>query len=494
MKMELQIKGVYKRFPGVLALKDVNIVAQSGKILGLIGVNGAGKSTLMNVLGGVFPADEGEILIGGEVKHIHSAKDAENSGIGFIHQEPIIFEALTVRENVFINNLKTNKWGMVDYKGMDKLCKEYLTMLGCEVKPELRADKISIGDKQMVEIARALTTGGKILLFDEPTSSLSMKEKDRLFNVIKKLKEDGRIIIYISHFLDEIEELCDDVVVLRDGAVVLDAMMKNTGRSEILNNMIGGSVTSLEDLPHVSSEEVLFEARNIQRGNITKNVSFQLHKGEVVGVWGLMGSGRTELFRTLMGLDSMDSGEVFISVHSHLQKISPKAALIHVGYITENRHADGLLLPWTLWQNTTLPSLNRFRKKGLHFMDVKREKCETEDFIKRLRIAAPNVETKVEQLSGGNQQKVIMAKWLLRKPSIYLMDEPTRGVDVGAKADIHKMILQLAAEGAAVMIISSEIEEISAVSDRVVILNKGEIVAQVPRSEISKDRLMSYCG
>jgi|AGTN01.3.fsa_nt_gi ABC-type sugar transport system, ATPase component len=493
MKSELQIQGVYKRFPGVLALNNVSISAQSGRILGLIGVNGAGKSTLMNVLGGVFPQDEGKILIDGKITDIHNTKDAEKAGIGFIHQEPIIFDALSVRENIFINNLKTNKLGFVDKKGMDNECREYLELLGSRVKPDTRADKISIGDKQMVEIARALSTGGGILLFDEPTSSLSFKERDHFFEVIRKLRDSGRIIIYISHFLDEVEALCDDIVVLRDGGVVLSKTVGNVTRDEILSNMIGGRISLLNDTQRIKSDVILFEAKNIRRGTIIKDVSFKLHKGEVVGVWGLMGSGRTELFRTLLGLDSMDSGDIFVSARDSLKKISPKHLLKYCGYVTENRHEDGLLLPWSVWRNITLPNMKFFHNKGLRFMNVKKEKAASEEYVAKLKVVTPSIETRVEQLSGGNQQKVIMTKWLLRKPAIFFLDEPTRGVDVGAKADIHKMIRELANEGTTVLMVSSEIEEISAVSDRVIVMNKGKLVAEVQRGDISKNKLMSYC-
>ena len=493
----LQIQDVCKYFPGVKALQNVSIEAVGGEITGLIGVNGAGKSTLMNILGGVHPATSGKILINGKEAIINRPQDAEKYGIGFIHQEPVMFNYMTVAENISISRLK----GAVSYRELNNIAKKYLGMMGCDIKPKTKVADLPIGDRQMVEIARALSTGGKILLFDEPTASFAYKEKDRLFEVIRGLRDDGAVIFFISHFLDEVEELTDKTVVLRDGKVVITGNTKDIPRSEILNNMVGGHVANVESREDKVFGDVVFKAENLTAGKAPNDVSFELRKGEIVGVWGLMGSGRTELFRTIYGLDKASKGKVYIRTEeegkpSELRPVHFDDVREYCGYVTEARHDDGLFLPWTIWENMAAPNLKSYVKKALGFipvLDFKKQRADSEVFVKKLNVKTPNIYVKLEQLSGGNQQKVIMAKWLMRKPTVFFLDEPTRGVDVGAKAEIHQMIKELADEGTACMVVSSEIEEIATLSDRVIVLNRGRIVADVDKSEINKELLMSYC-
>ncbi|MDR1579529.1 MAG: sugar ABC transporter ATP-binding protein [Synergistaceae bacterium] len=485
----LRIENVSKQFPGVKALSDVTMEAYGGEITGLIGVNGAGKSTLMNILGGVYPATAGRILVDGDEIHIHSPQDAERHGIGFIHQEPLMFNYMTVAENISISKMR----GVVSYREINAAAAKYLAMMGCDIKPTARVGRLPIGDRQMVEIARALSTGGMILLFDEPTASFAYKEKERLFEVIRNLKAQGSVIFFISHFLDEVEELTDKTIVLRDGQVALQGNTKEIKRSDILRNMVGGDISKLDD-DYVSNEErVVFRIKGLSAGHAPRNVDLELRRGEIVGLWGLMGSGRTELMRTIYGLDRADAGEVMIETGGELKNISFDKVRNFCGYVTEARHDDGLFLPWSIWENIAAPNLKSFLNLGGITLDFKAQRRAAEEYASKLNVKARGVDVKMEALSGGNQQKVIMAKWLLRNPMVFLLDEPTRGVDVGAKAEIHRMIKTLSKSGTAILMVSSEIEEISALSDRVLVLNRGRVTAEVKKEDIDKELLMSYC-
>ena len=488
-KNKLTIEHVTKRFPGVLALNDVSIEALGGEITGLIGVNGAGKSTLMNILGGVYQATSGHVLINGEEIHINSPQDAERYGIGFIHQDPVMFDYMTVAENISVSKMH----GVVSYREINAIADKYLGMMGYDIKATMKVGNLSIGDRQMVEVARALSMGGKVLLFDEPTASFAYKEKERLFEVIRGLKEQGAIIFFISHFLDEVEELTDKTIVLRDGHVVLEGKTKEVRRPDILTNMIGGEIAKPEDDYTENKGGVVCLVKDLTTEK-ADHINFKLHRGEIVGLWGLMGSGRTEIMRAMYGLDKIEAGEVWIKDKADtLEHVAIENVRDYCGYVTEARHDDGLFLPWPIWRNIASPNLKHFKKKGSPFLDFKAQRAAAEEYSKKINVKAPNVDVKMEQLSGGNQQKVIMAKWLLRNPKVFLLDEPTRGVDVGAKAEIHKMIKNLAKTGTAVLIISSEIEEISSLSDRVLVLNRGKLVAEVGKAEIQKELLMSYC-
>jgi ribose transport system ATP-binding protein len=488
-KTVLRIENVSKQFSGVKALSNVTIEAVGGEITGLIGVNGAGKSTLMNILGGVYPATSGRVLIDGEEIRVDSPQDAERYGIGFIHQEPLMFNYMTVAENISISKMR----GAVSYSAINATAAKYLSLMGCDIKPTAKVGSLPIGDRQMVEIARALSSGGRILLFDEPTASFAYKEKERLFDVIRNLKQQGAVIFFISHFLDEVEELTDKTMVLRDGQVVLHGDTKKIKRPDILRNMVGGDISKLDDDYAPNNERVVFSVKNLSAGRAPRNVSLDLRKGEIVGLWGLMGSGRTELMRTIYGLDKADAGEVLIESGGELRKISFDKVRNYCGYVTEARHDDGLFLPWSIWENIAAPNLKSFAKRGGITLDFKAQRKAAAEYAAKLNVKARGVDVKMEELSGGNQQKVIMAKWLLRNPMVFLLDEPTRGVDVGAKAEIHRMIKALSKNGAAILMVSSEIEEISALSDRVLVLNRGRVTAEVKKEDIDKELLMSYC-
>ena len=330
----LQIKNISKVFPGVKALDNVNIEAKGGEIIGLIGVNGAGKSTLMNILGGVFPQTDGQILI----NHIKTPQDAEKYGIGFIHQEPVMFNYMTVAENISVSRLR----GAINYKELNETARKYLSQMNCDIDPRKKVIDLPIGERQMVEIARALSSGGKILLFDEPTASFTDKEKERLFEVIRDLKAKGSCIFFISHFLDEVQELTDRTIVLRDGKVVITGNTADIPRTEILRNMIGGEMVQVDSGEAKKFDKVVLRVEDLTVGDKPSHLSFDLHEGEVLGIWGLMGAGRTETLRALYGLDKVDSGKVSVDIHGEgLHEIPISKLSQHCGYVTEARHDDG---------------------------------------------------------------------------------------------------------------------------------------------------------
>jgi ribose transport system ATP-binding protein len=489
---KLQMSGITKQFPGVRALDDVSFEANSGEIIGLVGVNGAGKSTLMNVLGGIYHPDEGEISIDGEKVTFHSPKDAERRGIAFIHQELLYFESQTVSENIFISHLFKNKAIplFVSKKTANEETKKYLNMLGSNISPTTRMEDISVGERQVVEIARALAMGSEIVIFDEPTSSLSLKEKENLFAVIGKLKNEGKAIIYITHFLDEIMEICDRYVVLRNGQVHGKGSIGEITKRDIIRMIIGKELRYDKKVERTVAEKPVLKVENLKSGNLLKNISFQLNQGEILGIWGLMGSGRTELVRAILGLDKIDNGKAYVAQDGKLKQVPPKHLLKYCGYITESRHTDGLFLTETLWKNNSVTSLEDYALSFFKFLDTRKEIETAKKYIDLLKIATPAYSTKVESLSGGNQQKVVFSKWLNKKPAILIMDEPTRGVDVGAKLEINNFIRKFAQEGTSTILITSEVEEMMGLSDRVIVLRDGNIVGEVRGSDINNATLM----
>lgn len=488
---KLRMAHISKAFPGVKALDDVSFEARRGEIVGLVGVNGAGKSTLMNVLGGIYHPDQGDIFIDGEKAVFHSPKDATNRGIAFIHQELLFFASQTVAENIFISHLFPSKTLpiFVSKKTAITEARKYLQMLGSDISPTARMEDLSVGERQVVEIARALATGSEIVIFDEPTSSLSLKEKETLFKVIRKLKAEGKAIIYISHFLDEILDLCDSFIVLRNGRVHGQGNIADVTKSDIIRMIIGRDILYDQKVERVVAEKPVLRVENIRSGSLLKNISFQLHEGEILGIWGLMGSGRTELIRAMLGLDRIDDGRTYVSDKGELAPISPKQLLGYCGYITESRHADGLFLSQPLWKNVSATALQDYASR-IGFLNTKREAETSIEYIDLLKIAAPGHNTPVASLSGGNQQKVVFAKWLNRNARILIMDEPTRGVDVGAKLEINNLVRKLAEEGTSTLLITSELEEMIGLSDRVLVLREGTIVGDVRGGDINSATLM----
>lgn len=487
------MRNISKAYPGVQALNDVTLEAEGGQVLGLVGINGAGKSTLMNVLGGVTSPDAGEIIIEGESVVFSEPRDAEEKNIAFIHQEPQFFLSLTVAENIFISNPFTlDKLPfVVDRKRASAESRRYLDMLGATIDPTAKMEEISIGERQLVEIARAIAHESKIIILDEPTSSLSFHEKEKLFRIIEVLKDKGIVIIYISHFLDEILEICDTFLVLRDGTVSGRGLVRDASKNDFIKMITGSDIDKDIFESRRVQEDPVLEVQHLRSGALLRDITFHLNKGEVLGVWGLMGSGRTELLRAMFGLDKVDGGTVAVVRNGTKKTCRRKQLLRFCGYITENRHDDGLFLPLPVWMNLSCTKLWKYATRLVRFLKVKLEKEEAEQHKGSLKIKVKDTDTLVRQLSGGNQQKVVLAKWIYSNRSILVMDEPTRGVDVGAKSEIHHLIRQEAQKGVSILLVSSELEEIVNLCDRAVVLRDGVIQEEVGLEEMTSERLLT---
>lgn len=494
-KLSLQLNNISMTFPGVKALDQVTFSANPGEVLGLVGVNGAGKSTMMNILGGLLQPDRGsEIVVNGDKVVIKNPKIAEELGIAFIQQEVAAFETMSVFENVLASDF--NKWRrhgslFLNKKAMKEEVKQHLAALDCHIDVDTPAHALTVGEKQMVQIARALSQGGQILLFDEPTASLSDHETRKLFEIIHNLRSRGYIIFYISHYLDEIFEMCDRVVALRDGKKTGEAPISEINKEKLVDMMIGHVVETAERKDIRDQSDVILRAENITGVKFPKKVSFDLHRGEILGVWGLLGSGRSELFNTILGFNKMLEGSISFSKDGKLNQISQKDLYKHVGYLTEGRHHDGVFLDMSIAENITSSALERFASKGIGVLNFKKEKETSRKYMQQVNVKAVDENMLVGKLSGGNQQKVIISKWMLKDPDILFMDEPTKGVDVGAKAEIQNIIFDRSEKGMSFVVISSELEEIMNLCDRIIVIAEGKLVGEVSREEFSKEALMA---
>ncbi len=489
----LEMRGIVKRFPGVQAVKGVDLQAYAGEALALIGANGAGKSTLMNILGGVLRPDEGEIQIAGKRVEIHSPLQATANGIAFVHQEMAMLPTMTIMENIHVSSFPT-RGGLIDRQSMERSTQAVLDRVGCQFAPNTRVQYLSTGDRQMVEIARALLSKPSIIIFDEPTSSLTSREKARLFDVIRSLKADGVTIIYITHFLDEIFDICDRATVMRGGEHAGSGLLKDLTIPALVHWMIGDLDMTQHAKKEVSqSTEVVLKVRNLNRRGILQDINLTLHKGEVVGLWGLLGSGRTEVARAIVGLDPIDAGQIEVNVGGSLRLVKAREAHKWIGMVTEDRRNEGLLLPMSVKQNMSLANLRGLLTRW-KLVDTRRETALAQQFVERLNIVISRLGQPVQTLSGGNQQKVVVGRWLELNPPIFFMDEPTRGLDVGAKADIRDIIFELAESGAAILLISSEIEDIMALAQRYVIMHRGQIIGELPGSATRSDLMAAAVG
>lgn len=487
----LRMTGIAKSFPGVQALKNVNLEAYPGEAIALIGANGAGKSTLMNVLGGVITKDEGTIEVDGQAIELHSPADATSNGIAFVHQEISVLATLSVVDNMFISQYPTRS-NLIDYGAAVETCRKVLARLGSELDPTALVRNLSPGEQQLVEIGRALLGNPRIVIFDEPTSSLTGREKQRLFEVIRALKSDGVTVIYITHFLDEVFEICERAVVLRNGETVGNGLIADLTYQDIVRLMIGETdLDASSDRVSAEPGDVVLRVQGLERRGVLRDISFELRSGEVVGLWGLLGSGRTELARTIVGLDPLDTGEILLrhSEETSLSPMKPNEAKAYIGMVTENRRDEGLLLRLSVRENMSLASL-RSLVSAWPIVNKKKESEVADQLVDRLKIKITNLEQPVSTLSGGNQQKVVVGRWLQRNPVIYIMDEPTRGLDIGAKAEIRNEIERLANAGAAILLISSDIDEILSLSDRYLVVNHGQIVDKLP-GDATKMQLMT---
>jgi ribose transport system ATP-binding protein len=486
----LEMQKITRRFPGVVALDAVDLAIFPGETLALAGENGAGKSTLMKILGGVYQPDEGEIFIKGNEVKIGSVSDASENGIGFVHQELNVFDNLTVAENVFLGREPRN-WGfLVDRQKINADTEIYLKRLGLNISPKTPLIELSIAQQQMVEIAKALSLNARILIMDEPTSSLTLTETERLLSVIKGLRGQGVSVIYISHRLGEIKEIADRVVVLRDGKNAGELAHEQISHEAIVKLMVGRDLVERFYKPaNVSNENAAVEINNLQtRRYSQKSISFAVKKGEILGFAGLVGAGRSEAAQAIFGVDASVSGTV--SIDGKNIKINSARDAIRSGIylIPEDRRNSGLILDVPVRENVTLPSLSRYASAGI--VNKSAEGKISKEMCEKLNVKTPSVETRAGNLSGGNQQKVVLAKWLSLAPRLLIFDEPTRGIDVGAKSEIYALMRNLAESGVAIMMISSDMEEILGESDRIAVMHEGAITGILSREQASEEAIM----
>jgi len=487
----LQMKGITKQFPGVLAVDHVDLELERGKVLALVGENGAGKSTLMKILSGAYTADEGEILIDGTHVVINAPIEAIHQGITVIYQELNTCETLSIAENIYVGNLPTKGKGI--FKQMDKKeavrkSREILEQLNLDYDPTTLVSKLSIAEKQIVEIAKALSRNTKVLVMDEPTAALNDKEVQMLFEITRRVQKMGTGVIFISHRLDEIFEICDQVMIMRDGQRVYFGDTTQIDKPGIIRHMVGKDVTEKRLKTDMGHEDVVLEVENLCTDYI-QNVSFQTRKGEIVGLFGLMGSGRTEIAKTIFGAYPKKSGTIKLGgkpVQIHSPKDAKKAG---IAYIPNDRKLEGLMLNQSIQQNicnTVLPAVTT--PAGV---SRKKEEALSKYWISQLDVKTPDAYKEVNSLSGGNQQKVVMSKWLATEPKLMILNEPTRGVDVGAKSEIYSIILDLCKKGMSVLMISSDLPEILTMSDRIVVIHEGKKVADMTGGEITQSNLMT---
>lgn len=491
----LELQHITKSFGDVTVLKDITLRLKKGEILGLVGENGAGKSTMMNVLGGIYQKNGGEILLDGKSYVPNTPKDAAAAGIAFVQQELNLFTNLSVMENLFITNMKKNRFGMIKKREMRQITREKMEQIGAEdISPDTIISTLPMGQRQMVEITKSIMQDAKIIIFDEPTTSLSNAEKEKLFAIINRMKEQGKSIIFISHILEDVLARTDEIAVLRDGEIISQRKTSEADENTIIREMVGRELTNIYPTCEKTVGDVVFEAKDIcQEGRFDK-VGISVREGEIVGIFGLMGAGRTEFLRCLFGLDPMDSGEI-IYRGQKISPVNPENCIRNgMALITENRREEGLLLPKTLRENIVLSSLRDHRKgNSRFFMDDSKERENTAKMKENLSIKTfdPNIQT-AGTLSGGNQQKVVFAKWVLSEPKVFLLDEPTKGVDVGAKYEIYTIIQDLAKQGAAVVMVSSEVEELMGVCDRILIMSNSRITGEIQREEFHAEAVMRF--
>ncbi|MCR4843304.1 MAG: sugar ABC transporter ATP-binding protein [Eubacterium sp.] len=481
----IEAKDIVKLFPGVRALDGVSFDIRQGEVHSLCGENGAGKSTLIKVLTGVHKRDGGDYLIDGQSVDFSSTTEAIAAGVSCVYQELSIAAQLDVAKNLFIGNLPM-KGGLVDHKTLYSRSKEILEELDMDISPKTIAGDLSVGQQQMIEIGRALTRNARLIIMDEPTSSLSEAETETLFNVIKKLVDKNIAIVYISHKLDEVMFLSDRITVIRDGKNIISKNKDEFTEDELIANMIGRSLDNLYVKEPAEITDTMLEVKNLTSKGVFEDISFEVRKGEVVGFFGLVGAGRSEIMRAIFGVDKYDSGEVLLD-GKPLKAHNPTAAIeAGIGFCTEDRKKEGLALPLSILLNMTLVRLPYLSKAGVVQTDL--QKKAADQYMESISIKAPSVNQLVGNLSGGNQQKVVVAKWLMMNPKVLIVDEPTRGIDVGSKSEIYGILSDLAKQGMAIIVVSSEIEEIMGVCDSVVTIFEGKKTSHLDLKDESTTR------
>ncbi len=485
----LQLEHISKSFPGVLAVRDVSLSAYPGEVLSLVGENGAGKSTLMNVLNGVLIADSGTILLDGQPVVIHSPRDALAAGITMIHQELALIPQMTVGQNIYLGREpRFTALGLVDWRRLYADARQELDRLGLDIPERAIITDLSLAQRQMVEIAKALSYQARVIVLDEPTSSLTERETDTLFRLMRSLRDQGVTLLYISHRLEEIFALSDRVAVMRDGQLVDVRPVGELTPAEVVRLMVGRELTEFFPKTNVKRGDVVLSARGLRSGRLLKEASFDLHRGEIVGLAGLVGAGRTNVARVLFGADPLDGGQILIDGKPVIIRSPRDAVRYGIGLVPEDRKGQGLFPGQSVRSNAAVAVMQQFSRFG--FLLYKKINQWVQQVVQRLQVRTPNLAQKVRNLSGGNQQKVVISRWLALNPRILILDEPTRGVDVGAKAEIHALMSELASQGMAILMISSELPEILGVSDRILVMREGRMVAEFDRQQATQDKIM----
>ena len=484
----LELRGITKTYGGVHALSDVSFGIQPRTVHALVGENGAGKSTLVKILTGVIQPDEGTLLIDGEVRRIADPQTAHKLGIVAMYQEPTVFQDLSVAENVFAGRHPRSGLRTVAWRQLRSDASRILDELGVDFGPDTPVRGLGVADRQLLEIAKALTSSARLLIMDEPTAALSPHESDNLFATVRRLRDRGVVIVFISHRLEEVTAIADTVTVLRDGGHVATRPAGELPHDEIIRLMVGRSLDALFPKEPAEIGDVVFKAEGLTRRGVFSDVSFELRRGEIVGLAGFVGSGRTEVAQAIFGIDSLDSGTVAIEGRRFRPR-SPRAALRRgLAYLPEDRLNQGLVQPMSIAQNTSMAVLPALTPGGV--LRPRRERALARRFMEQLRIRATSIAQVVRSLSGGNQQKVVLSKWLAANPRVLILDEPTHGVDVGTKAEVHRTISGLAAQGLTILLISSELLEILGMSDRILVMREGRLVAELSREEATQERVI----
>ena len=484
----LEMTDIVKEFPGVRALKGVQLKVRPGTVHTLMGENGAGKSTLMKCLIGIHPPTSGKIVFEGKEIHYKTTLEALNSGISMIHQELSPVPERSVSENLWLGRVPLKNGFMVDHKKMHDDSEALFKKLGLDVDPEAKMGDLSVAKMQMVEIAKAVSYDSKIVIMDEPTSALTDAEVEHLFRIIAELKSKNVAIIYISHKMDEIFRISDDITIYRDGEYIATDRAENLTQDKLITLMVGREVTEMFPKVECPIGDTILKVEHLSAGRAVKDVSFELHRGEILGFAGLVGAGRTETVETIFGMRTKTGGKIYkdgkeLEIKSPEQAIANKIALL-----TEDRRGNGIVGLLSIKENTVLASLKKY---GFPLNDKKMSE-DTEEYVKKLNTKTPTIMTPIQNLSGGNQQKVLVGRWLLTDPDILIVDEPTRGIDVGAKAEIHTLITRLAGEGKAIVMISSELPEVMGMSDRIVVMHEGLMTAVVDRKDFSSELILKY--
>lgn len=486
----LTLKNITKEFPGVKALDDVTINIERGTIHGLVGENGAGKSTLIKILAGIYQPNKGEIILDGKPCRFNSPIEARRAGISVVHQEIKLAEPLSVAENMFLGNVQL-KNGLVDWKGMRRRAREIVEDLGMDIDINAQVSSLTVAKKQIVEIMHAINNNSRILIMDEPSAVLTDRELEVMFRIVKQLRDEGITIIYISHRLDEIFGLCSNVSVLRDGCHIDTIPVASIDRQGLINMMVGREMGQEYPKEVGNVGGTILEVKNLSRG-ILQDISFEVKSGEVFGISGLVGAGRTELARAILGIDKPESGEVYVRGKKVHYRTFADAIRDGLGLIPEDRKLQGLVQIMSVKRNTTLVNMKRVLRAGVISSSL--EEKLSKEYADKLHVVTPSMETEVQYLSGGNQQKVVIAKWLFQNSEILFLDEPTRGIDVGAKVEIYRLINRMAKEGKTIIMISSEMPELLGMCDRIMVMHEGHKMGELNAAEATQAKIMALCS